>query len=480
MAVDLIAMQTALESSRSEIVELADVENPTEEQSSRLAALTVQFPIDEAAYNEANEAETKRLATIEHVRSVALADPANTERTFHAPNVNSNRSPWDGIEHVRGGFVPASDLRARALTAIEQTDGVSDAYQERATQLVQQGRGIPMHVLLTGQPAYRSAFGKYLRNPEMFAADLDPEEAAAFRAVRDYEQARAALSTSAANGGYLIPWLQDNTIVLTNDGTANPIRQISKVVVGTSNAYNAITSAGVTAEWKGEGSAAADASPTFARPGITAVTGFAYVLGSYESFADTDVEAELPGLVQDAKDRLEATAFTTGAGPTAAPHGVVTAVSAVTTSRVTPTTGGAFSAASELYLVVNALPPRHRRKASWIAAETTINKIRTFDTTGAGRIIADLSMGEPPLLLGKPLYEASDMVTAVTTGSNILLAGNFSECYYIYDRAGTTLEYIPNVMDVSTGRPTGQRGFAAWWRTGADAVDPNGFRVLKL
>ena len=89
-------------------------------------------------------------------------------------------------------------------------------------------------------------------------------------------------------------------------------------------------------------------------------------------------------------------------------------------------------------------------------------------------------MGEPPKLLGKPLYEASDMVTAVTTGSNILLAGNFAECYYIYDRAGTTLEYVPNVMDTSTGRPTGQRGFAAWWRTGADAVDPNGFRVLKL
>lgn len=478
---DLTAMQTALESSRSEILELAAVENPTEEQSSRLAALTVQFPIDEAAYNEANDAEIKRLATIEHVRSVALADPANTERTFSAPNVNVSRSPWDGIEHVRGGFVSPSDLRARALTAIEQTEGVdSDSYRERATQLVQSGRGIPMHVLLTGSPAYRSAFGKFLRNPEMFAADLDSEEAAAFRAVRDYEQARAALSTSAANGGYLIPWLQDNTIVLTNDGTANPIRQISKVVVGTSNAYNAITSAGVTAEWKGEGSAAADASPTVGRPGITAVTGFAYVLGSYESFADTDVESELPMLVQDAKDRLEATAFTTGAGPTAAPKGVVTAVTAVTASRVSPTTGGTFSAASELYLVVNALPPRHRKKASWIAAETTINKIRTFDTTGAGQIIADLSMGEPPKLLGKPLYEASDMVTAVTTGSNILLAGNFAECYYIYDRAGTTLEYVPNVMDTSTGRPTGQRGFAAWWRTGADAVDPNGFRVLKL
>ena len=48
------------------------------------------------------------------------------------------------------------------------------------------------------------------------------------------------------------------------------------------------------------------------------------------------------------------------------------------------------------------------------------------------------------------------------------------------DRVGVSLEYVPHVMDTSTGRPTGQRGFQAWWRTGADVANVNAFRVLKL
>jgi len=71
------------------------------------------------------------------------------------------------------------------------------------------------------------------------------------------------------------------------------------------------------------------------------------------------------------------------------------------------------------------------------------------------------------------------MTSTVTTGSNILLAGDFSQ-YLIFDRIGTTMEYVPNIFDTTSGRPTGQRGWLAHWRVGADVLVPNAFRVLKL
>jgi hypothetical protein len=45
---------------------------------------------------------------------------------------------------------------------------------------------------------------------------------------------------------------------------------------------------------------------------------------------------------------------------------------------------------------------------------------------------------------------------------------------------GTLVEPVPIVFDQATGRPNGTRGALLSWRTGADMVDPNAARVLKL
>ena len=91
---------------------------------------------------------------------------------------------------------------------------------------------------------------------------------------------------------------------------------------------------------------------------------------------------------------------------------------------------------------------------------------------------ANLGAGVPEQLLGLPIHEASGMDSSMTTGSDILLTGNFDR-YVIYDRLGATLEYVPNIFGAD-GRPTGQRGWMYWWRVGADSIDDNAFRVLTL
>jgi len=82
-------------------------------------------------------------------------------------------------------------------------------------------------------------------------------------------EARTAMSLTAANGGVLVPQFLDPTIVLTNGGSSNQVRQISDVTQITVDQWDGVTSAGVTAEWLAEGTEAGDATPTFVGPTIS-------------------------------------------------------------------------------------------------------------------------------------------------------------------------------------------------------------------
>lgn len=463
-----------LDALRSEIAELDSTENLTDEQSQRFAAALAEWDTKKAEHDELAE----RAAKVEAVRSAAIAAPKQREAGFSAPQVITSRAvdtAFENLDMVRQGMLDGHVLRSRALAGIEEgaAPGVPDSARENAVKLIEGGRSdIARHALLTGSPAYRAAFETILENPQGWQSFVSPEQA---------EAVRAALSTTVGNGGYAIPFLLDPTVILTNAGSANPFRQLATIVRGTSNKWQGVTSAGVTAEWKSEGAQAADASPTVAQPSITAYLADAYVFGSYEVFQDTNLATQLPGLIADAKDRLEADAFAVGSG-SGAPFGVVTSTTAVTASRVTPTTGGTFTTASsaDVFKVLAALDPRHRSSASWVANYAIYNVIRQQSASAAGSAFwANMGANLPEQLLGRPIYEASAMASSFTTGSNILLCGNF-ERYVIFDRIGMQLDYIPNVISTSNARPTAQRGWLATWRTGSDVVDANAFRVLKL
>ena len=71
----------------------------------------------------------------------------------------------------------------------------------------------------------------------------------------------------------------------------------------------------------------------------------------------------------------------------------------------------------------------------------------------------------PINLLGKPAYEAEAMDGAIATGDDyVLVYGDFS--YVIADRIGTTVEFIPHLFGANQ-RPTGQRGWYAYFRAGS-------------
>lgn len=116
------------------------------------------------------------------------------------------------------------------------------------------------------------------------------------------------------------------------------MRQISRVVQTTSDTWQGVTSAGVTAEWTAEAAEMADASPTLAGPSIPVFKGDAFVPFSFEVEGDAvGFLTELGKLLMDGAEQLNATAYTTGNGTTA-PKGIITALAAAagTVPLVTP------------------------------------------------------------------------------------------------------------------------------------------------
>ncbi|MEH0547293.1 phage major capsid protein [Streptomyces sp. B21-105] len=472
-------LKESLEAIRSELLELEEVEEPTEEQATRAGELLVEFDTAQEAFTEQLEHERR----VDAVRAAATV-PGSQERDGEGPQfMRSRGNPYEELDRVRGANLneraTRGDLRSRALYAVElAAEMITEDQQERVERLVRADRRgrIAQHLLLTGSDEYMRAFESLLENAGN-AALLDEDEYAAYRLA---EAHRRAMTLTDAAGGFLVPFTLDPTIILTNAGSANPFRQVSTIKTITTDTWNGVSSAGVTASWLAEADEVTDNSPTFAQPSIKPEKASAWVQGSFEVLADSGFGAEVGPLLADAKDRLEAAAFATGDG-SGKPKGVVTAVAAVSGSVVPSATTDTYAVA-DVYAVEQALPPRHRITGtpSWMAAKPIINKTRQFDTAGGSSFWANLGMGQPEQLLGAPIYEASAMDGTINAGADnyTLLLGDFRN-YYIVDRVGMTMVYEPLVKGAS-GRPTGEAGWFAYWRVGADVVNADAFRLLNV
>lgn len=468
-------LRAAFEAFRSEVAELDALENPTDEQTARFAVAIDEAAAAKAAY----EAEVERAEKVDSIRNAALAAPQRVERGFQAPQVAIKRDAFEDLESIRFQSVDDSDVIARAVTAISDTryagGGISDRSREQAVRMVEEVPGAAHYALIHGSPDYMAAFRSYLRASGR--PNYTQEEAAA---VRQADVLRTAMSLTVGNGGYVLPTLLDPTLIHTGTATKNPLRRVSRVVTGTQNVWHGVTVSNATVYWKGEGSAFTEGSPTTGGPSITAANLTAYVVGSYEIFEDSNLQAQLPGVIQESFDYKEGTAFISGSGSDA-PKGIITAISGTAGSTVTATTRSAFTTASavDVFALVNAVTPRYEDSSTWVANKKTFNIIRQMSTGSNGSLFwTDLNASTPPSLLGSPIVSSSDMATAQTTGSIHIVLGDFSQ-FVIYDRLGTQVEFVQNVVDGS-GLPTGQRALLAHKRVGSDVTDVNAFRFLLL
>ncbi len=467
------ALAGELEALRSEIAELDALDTPTDEQSERFATALGEWDVKKAQHDQAIE----RAEKVEAVRAAAIK-PSNREAAFGAPNVIVRQDPFEGSENVRMAVdangrtrMGSDDIIGRALSAFEgKQRGVKDSHIEALVERIETIPGAAEYALVHGSPAYRSGFQEFMRsqgvNP-MYGAD---EQAAI----------RASMALGNSTGGYALPTLLDPTLIHTGTATKNPIRRLARVEQGTQNVWHGVSVGNVTVYRKGEGSAFTDGTPTFAGPSVTASLLSAYVTGSYEIFEDSALQAQLPGLINEAFDYKEGTEFISGSGSTA-PLGIVTAISATAGCTVTATTRGAFTAASgvDVFALLNSVASRYEESVTWVANKATFNTIKQMPA-GSGATSSiwpnyEAGLGAP--LLGSPVASASDMASATTSGTVLIVLGDFSQ-YVIYDRIGTSVEFVQNVVD-GDGLPTGSRGLLAHKRNGANVTDLGAFRFLK-
>lgn len=383
-------------------------------------------------------------------------------------HVRTQEDPYRDMDGVRMGLVPPAQIRSRAMHAIEQynkrTDhyALPDAGAARCAELIEKGgkvfgTNVARQMLATGSPEYLASFEQYLADPGGYSA-------------------RAALSLTSANGGYLVPFTLDPTIILTNAGSANPYRQIANIKTTATNTWNGVTSAGVNAAWTAEGVEAADNTPTVGPLVVTPQKATAYLFGSFEVLGDSDFASQLPELLGDAKDRIEETAFAVGTG-SGQPNGVIPL------GTVYSLTGNAAGPrAADAYALQAALPARYRGPNAnnvWLGNLNTINAFRNLPKfTGSTQSIVDDS-GDVPRMLGKPFYESTSIVGTFATTNKVLayLDGNQ---FYIVDRVGMSVVYDPIVLGATNRIPTGQGAWYAFWRVGSNASTATAIRVLSL
>lgn len=454
--------------------QISSYQSPTATQERECVALQ-----HEAADLLAERAEL-RSVQLDHVRA---AFGGSSSRVGADPAVVDRTSDDDGQPRVPR---QRSEVRGRALDLIERLSRTAPTFThdsaEHATRQVElddsQDNMVARWVQVAGDQDYRSAWRKLVADPVSGHREFTPAEHRAFQAERQFTRAMSLSPDSA--GGYLVPFVLDPSIIVTGAGTSNAeLRQIFTTRVIAGEAWNGVSGA-TTGEWVAEAGEVADKAPTLAQPTIPLHKWDVFCPFSVEVGEDAlNFEQEITGVMRDARDNLEAVAFVTGTG-TGQPTGIVTATLAVGGNIVATATADTI-VAGDVFNLKAALPGRHRRLASFLANDSIYDRIRQI-TTGVNPdawVTGDPSGQQR--LTGKIMYESSEMdgvITATAGNDPILLYGNLKK-YYVIDRAGgTRTELVPHLMGANR-RPTLQRGFILWGRTGGNLVDTDAVRILR-
>lgn len=338
-----------------------------------------------------------------------------------------------------------------------EADKTSAAIQRLLDTKDSKDGAFAQRIIATGSPVYARAFGKTLKGSPLNA-----------------EEQRALSLGSDPDGGFAVPFQLDPTIILTSDGTANPLRQISRIETIVGKEWQGVTSEGVTVTRTTESDEATDDAPTLEQPVVRANRVQGFIPFSVELGQDWgSLQSEMAVLLADAKDIEEASSFTLGDGNDPNAGGVVGSLDVG--SLVTTITNDTF-AVGDIYKLEGALPPRFRGRARFMANRSIYNQVRGFGT--AGQPYGTLYDPSVRTLIGYQSHEASDMAASVVDAAKILLFGDFSK-FLIVDRLGMSIELIPHLFGVA-GRPTGQRGIYAIWRNNSVILTSNAFRLLKV
>lgn len=402
------------------------------------------------------------------------------EDIYDMAAIRSQSRSLDEVEQrTRENALRSIESAARSLGSA--VDFVADIVENRDEG--EEGKGeIARRVLLTGSPAYKRAFNKYLKNQT------------ALWTAEESRAAALAVTGTTTTGGYAVPYVFDPTIIRIGAWTAvNPFRAACRVeTITNGNNWRTVTVGAITAGYGTEGLAASEGGPTFGQPSYTVQKAQAFATVSIETLEDRpDITSELTAAFAEAKDTEEENKFAVGTGLTVYPLGMFTDTAYTNQDTATNDT----TAIADMKLLEAALPLRHRARAAFFMSRSTQRQLEALDTTGyyfkqTGQNFA-MGMANPangsPIgltgstLLGYPIWEVPSGPSTLTTDGAIIVIFADPRSYVIVDRLGMNVEVIPHLTNGATPSfPTGQRGVYMYWRNTAKPINADAGRSLSV
>lgn len=487
--------RTKLAEIKDELGRMAAKSALTEDDMARLA--TLNTAAEAYAQHERRMTVKETIAAVAQVTERAKAMPV----TFSAPTsgpratdldrdpirdsrdvaARSGNDPWALMRNMplfgRSQAEIGADIVALGYQAIERMSGASPATRENATQILQSAgkeqTRIARYLVEASAPEFLRATSKLFANPEAGMGQLTAEELDA------YTRATGTVGTG-NTGGFLVPVQLDPSVIVNSVGTAGAsvLRQISTVRQTTRNIWQGVAAGATAWSYDAEGAEVSDDNSTWAQPTITMRSARGFIPFTLELQEDADnLSGELGTLLAEGRNDLESTVFVTGTGASNQPEGVLSQIRAVS-GQILQTTSQDVLSLADVSALIGGLPEKFRARASWLAHNGTYLRIKALDTsTGAWQNPVG---GAAETLYGRPTYIAEAMPNGITASTNndLALVGDFSK-YYIVDRLGTQLQYIPFVFG-SNARPNGTVGWFGMYRNGAAVVVNTAFRLLRV
>ena len=363
--------------------------------------------------------------------------------------------------------IDAKDVQIKDITARVQSERETDIAREAYADLV---RPVEAPVV--------DAVDAFLRGQTSARfIDIDIRKAAAekraIRAGAGVKELRD-LSTTAAAGGNTIPTSFERTLYDFLE-TVSGVRQIAQVITTTGGEnldLPRVASHG-TAAIVGEGTAIAEADPSFAKVTLGAWKFGQLLQMSAELLQDSgvDIVGFAAADMGRALGRVTGAAYATGTGSNQ-PQGVMTSIG----TGVTGGTGvaGVPTIANLTDLVYSLGDPGYRANASFLMRDATAGKIRNLvNTSGDFLWQPSVQAGQPDRLLGFPVVTDPN-IAATAVNANSVAFGDFQAGFVIRDAGSIRIDRSDDFAfsaDLATWR--------AVLRTDSDLRDANAIKLYR-
>ncbi len=451
----------------------------------------------------ANDGLEERKANVERGKAKASARLQEVGAEYSAAitrMVENGQTQTEAGVSLENAYTERQDDDRTASMAPHQRQAVSDAMRalerhqrdgvlfttaaERMENVVRHGDptgSTGRYIAAVGADAYARAFVKLLTYGDTAVLRMTSEEQQAMQRVSQAESERAMSDGTTTAGGFGIPLTIDPTINLTSSGALCPVREVADVRQIATNELRLVSADTPASAYAAELTEVADGSPTLAQPIAVTQKGQSFVPFSIEVGADyPGLQNELLKLLADGRAILDSTKMLSGLASANEPVGILASTGGLTTSqRVQTAVTGTFGISDAYALREGLAATRFFQNAVFMAHPTTMDA--AYRLVGGGSTTEPLPMpqGRSGPFVGTPQYGWNAMATGTTTGTKILILGDWSG-YVVADRIGAQVELVSHLFGSASRFPIGARGLYFYWRTGTCVLKPNAFRYLEM